>query len=99
MSGEKVRATFCDVGIVFYATLTVLASDICGAMVQIFAQDPNTNPYIMVDPFNEPDYFNMRWETQNGVVGAADRYIAVYDSIHNVNPDVMLVFEGLGQVT
>ena len=68
-------------------------------MVQIFAQDPNTNPYIMVDPFNEPDYFNMRWETQNGVVGAADRYIAVYDSIHNVNPDVMLVFEGLGQVT
>ncbi|KAK9830825.1 hypothetical protein WJX74_009052 [Apatococcus lobatus] len=66
-------------------------------MMGIFAQDPNTNPYIMVDPFNEPDYFNMKWETQNGVVGAADRYIAVYDSIHNVNPDVMLVFEGLGQ--
>ena len=52
----------------------------------------------MVDPFNEPDYFNMKWETINGVVGAADRYIAVYDSIHAVNPDCMLAFEGLGQV-
>ncbi|KAK9854816.1 hypothetical protein WJX84_001530 [Apatococcus fuscideae] len=66
-------------------------------LMGIFYQDPNTNPYIMVDPFNEPDYFNMKWETINGVVGAADRYIAVYDSIHAVNPDCMLAFEGLGQ--
>ena len=66
-------------------------------LMKEFAADPATNPYIMVDPFNEPDYFNMKWETVGGVAGAADRYIAVYDSIHSVNPDCMLVFEGLGQ--
>ena len=60
-------------------------------------QQPETAAYIIVDAFNEPDFFNMKFEPSGGLPGARALYIEVWDAIYAVAPNTIFGFEGLGQ--
>lgn len=50
---------------------------------------------VLVDAFNEPDAFNIRWEhnVANNTVGLADMYLAVYDALHTIDPTALFLFQ------
>lgn len=60
-------------------------------------QQPNTAAYVIVDAFNEPDFFNIKFEPSGGLPGARDLYFRLWDAIYAVAPNTMFGFEGLGQ--
>ena len=60
-------------------------------------QQPDTAAYIIVDAFNEPDFFNIKFEPSGDLPGARDLYFRLWDAIYAVAPNTMFGFEGLGQ--
>ena len=66
-------------------------------LMQTLWQQPETAAYIIVDAFNEPDFFNLKFEPSGGLPGAQDLYIQVWDAIYAVAPNTIFGFEGLGQ--
>ena len=66
-------------------------------LMQTLWQQPETAAYIIVDAFNEPDFFNLKFEPSGGLPGAQNLYLQVWDAIYAVAPNTIFGFEGLGQ--
>ena len=66
-------------------------------LMETLWQQPETAAYVIVDAFNEPDFFNLKFEPVGGLPGARALYIQVWDAIYAVAPNTVFGFEGLGQ--
>ncbi len=66
-------------------------------LMETLWREPDTAAYIIVDAFNEPDFFDMKFEPAGGLPGARELYLRVWDAIYAVAPNTVFGFEGLGQ--
>ena len=69
-----------------------------GQLATAISQDPDTAAYVMMDILNEPDSQKLRWEPINGLPGVGDLYLAGMQAIYDVNPNFLLLIEGVGQI-
>lgn len=64
-------------------------------LVRQLSHDPITKMRLIIDPFDELDQFGVRWENNvtTGLMGQGDMYLTLYDALHKINPNMLLLVQ------
>lgn len=66
-------------------------------LVTKISQDPISKKMLMIDILNEPDEYEIKWETSGSTPGLKDLYLAVMDAVYPINSEALFFIEGTAQ--